>query len=352
MKDALPGIRHGSATDIGLVRDIQQDAYLVRPPLFAVADGMGGHSAGDVASKLALQVMSEEELEDEESLRVAVRRANDAIFAKAASDPSLSGMGTTITAMLARPGSARIAHVGDSRAYLLRDGDFQAITEDHTVVGRMVRQGRLTAEEAARHPQRSVLERALGVGEELVVDVFERRVLPGDRVLLCTDGLTALVDDQTITEVLSSESNPETAATSLVRLAVNAGGLDNVTAIVIDYPDDGGSPRKRKRRLWIPAGIGGVLAGTIVAVITALAGSWFVGIDDQRVAVFRGVPGSFAGVDLHRVAFVSEIPVTQLSDFNRNRLRDGIRANGEAEARRIVENLTELQEDNAGRTAP
>jgi serine/threonine protein phosphatase PrpC len=164
----------GAKTDIGLVREGNEDSYLVDDPLFAVADGMGGHLAGDVASSTAIDVISrrarETDLRDEEGLRAVVREANAAIWKRSQGDSALRGMGTTCTLLSLGNSQARLAHVGDSRAYLLRDGELSQLTEDHTLVGRMVREGRLTAEEAQNHPQRSIITRALGVDSEVDVD--------------------------------------------------------------------------------------------------------------------------------------------------------------------------------------
>ncbi|MGH2689324.1 MAG: Stp1/IreP family PP2C-type Ser/Thr phosphatase, partial [Actinomycetota bacterium] len=230
-------LRHGAATDIGRARKANEDSMLVAPPLFAVADGMGGHSAGDVASQTAVAVLKEAAAHGQ-SLAASVREANREVFGRSEADKALAGMGTTMTAIVAGGERIEIAHVGDSRAYQFRNGRLNRLTIDHTVMERLVRQGRIRPEEARHHPQRSVLERALGVDAEVEVDLQTIDARPGDRFLLCTDGLTGMLDENRIREVLSEEADPAAASGRLVAEAVAAGGHDNVSVIVVDYPRD------------------------------------------------------------------------------------------------------------------
>ena len=230
-------LRHGAATDIGRARKANEDSLLVEPPLFAVADGMGGHSAGDVASQTAVAVLKRA-ASDGQSLAASVREANREVFGRSEADKALAGMGTTMTAILAGGERLEIAHVGDSRAYQLRNGRLTRLTTDHTVMERLVRQGRIRPEEARHHPQRSVLERALGVDAEVEVDLQTIDARAGDRVLLCTDGLTGMLDENRIRQVLEEEPDPAAASERLVAEAVAAGGHDNVSVIVVDYPRD------------------------------------------------------------------------------------------------------------------
>ncbi|MGH2546761.1 MAG: Stp1/IreP family PP2C-type Ser/Thr phosphatase, partial [Actinomycetota bacterium] len=222
----------GARTDVGRVREGNEDSYMVREPLFAVADGMGGHQGGEVASKLALDTLRE--ATDGAALAQAVQDANRAVFEQAGRDPELAGMGTTLTAFLADGDTLRLAHVGDSRAYLLRDGVLQRITTDHTVVEGLVEKGELTAQEATIHPQRSILTRAIGVDGEVQVDQASIQARPGDRLLLCSDGLTGMVDEADIQRILEENVDPQAAAEALVDAANEAGGQDNITAVVVD----------------------------------------------------------------------------------------------------------------------
>jgi len=434
------GPRYAAATDVGLVRSNNEDAFLTAPPLFAVADGMGGHRAGEVASAGAIRTLQKEAGHDTDSLVAAVQSANRVVHAEAAANPDLSGMGTTITAMMTTHDSAQIVHVGDSRAYLLRDGRLRRLTQDHTVVDRLAREGKIPAAEVDRHPQRSVLERALGVSPEVDIDVQLLDVRPGDRLLLCTDGLTSMLDDDEIREILLTESDPETAAQALIDAALAAGGKDNVTAVIVDFPRlDGASadpsrtaeqpavvlaggapypsPRLRSRGVPStggsmgpaggsapatsgprtptshrashqasyqasrgirqagppgsapgsrpssdPSGASGgpawrprtrlVLGVAIVVLVLvlgllggflALRSSWYVGERSGHVAVFRGVPGSFAGIRVSSLAHMTDITTVSLPAIYQQQLRDGIAAADRTAADRTAENMRHLQ---------
>ena len=198
-------LRVGVATDIGRVREKNEDSYLVEEPLFAVADGMGGHKGGDVASQLALETIEGEPAAD---LAQRLRDANAAVFERSQSDRSVTGMGTTVTAVVVKGTSALFAHVGDSRAYLLRAGDLRQLTDDHTLVARMVKTGEITEAEAEVHPHRSVLTRALGTEPDVIVDEFDVALTDGDRLLLCSDGLTGMVTEEQIVAILSAAPEP------------------------------------------------------------------------------------------------------------------------------------------------
>ena len=225
----------GASSDKGQVRDGNEDAYVVDPrlQLFAVADGMGGHRAGEVASATALEALRAA-VASGITIRDAVAAANRAVFSKAADDAELQGMGTTLTALIPQESGVTIGHVGDSRAYLLRDGELRQLTLDHSLVEEMVREGRLTHEQAAIHPQRSIITRALGVEATVEVDVYTLMLAPGDRLLLCSDGLTGMVQSTEIAAILRRESDPTRAANALVDAANAAGGEDNITTIVVD----------------------------------------------------------------------------------------------------------------------
>lgn len=230
--------RIGAKTDVGRRREVNEDSFLVHEPLFVVADGMGGHVAGDIASSTAVDTIKEESssasAEDMNTLARLVLGANSRIWEKAQSDPTLRGMGTTCTLLMLDSSSAHIAHVGDSRAYLLREGKLTQVTEDHTLVGRMVKEGRLSADEAERHPQRSIVTRALGVDSEVEVDLMTVDLQEGDRILICSDGLSSMIDSDAIASVLTKESDPQVAAERLIDAANEAGGEDNITVVIVD----------------------------------------------------------------------------------------------------------------------
>ena len=359
-------VRVAGASDVGRVRERNEDSYLVDDPLFAVADGLGGHQGGEVASAVALETLgqaaaaSDGEARIRDKLRDGVLDANRAVFERAAGDSALSGMGTTLTALVAGAGRFHLAHVGDSRAYLLRDGDLSPLTEDHTLVRKLVREGRLTPEEAEIHPQRSILTRALGIDDDVEVDQATVEIRPGDRLLLCSDGLTSMVPDDRIHELLSGQ-DPDTTCRALIEAANAAGGQDNVTVVVLDVvdtedppatiPAEAASPgvRARPRASAHPRRRRGrrALLWTVVVVILLGAGlfgwrsyadrQWFVGVHQGRVALYRGVPVEVLGID--QFTLVEE---TLLSSTEARRLQPwseldgGITAGSEAEARQII----------------
>ncbi len=248
--------RAGAATDKGRVRANNQDSQLVvEGRLFAVADGMGGHRGGEVASATALESLSASLGEATTgALLAGVTGANTAVFTRASHDPELRGMGTTLTvlALVVGPdGTERlaVANVGDSRAYRLRGDELQQMTEDHSLVESLVRQGRLSAEEAVTHPQRNILTRALGIEPQVEVDLWEMSAVPNDRFLLCSDGLFNEVEPAVIAATLRKLADPTDAAQELVRLANEGGGRDNITCVVVDIVEGTGSPDDAVARL-------------------------------------------------------------------------------------------------------
>jgi protein phosphatase len=228
-----------ASTDTGRRRIQNEDVFVCSPPLFAVADGMGGAQAGELASRLAAAALEERaaEVHGEEAVAALVREANARIFRRAVTDPATAGMGTTVTVALldeAR-GTLALAHVGDSRAYLIRDGQLEQLTVDHSVVGELVRAGRLTEEEALQHPYRSAITRALGTEAEVTVDTRTVETAPGDLFLICSDGLTTMVRDDEILAVASAGAgDPGRIADALVGAANAAGGEDNVTVVLFE----------------------------------------------------------------------------------------------------------------------
>jgi PPM family protein phosphatase len=231
-----------AGTDVGRARSGNEDSYFCGRTVFAVADGLGGHQGGEVASAAAVEPLAAldgrefaDPAEAAEALTAAIREANAAILDQAASDPGLWGMGTTVTAAaLAGERHLQLAHVGDSRAYLLRDGSLEQLTTDHTVVAELVRRGRLTPAQAAIHPERSILTRAVGLDPRVPVDTPDPLELQdGDQVLLCSDGLTEPVDDDQIAQLLSAEPDGNAACQALIDAANAAGGPDNITVVLL-----------------------------------------------------------------------------------------------------------------------
>jgi serine/threonine protein phosphatase PrpC len=227
----------------GRRRRLNEDSYVLEPPLFAVADGIGGAKAGEVASGLAADAVQEsfgDGATGEARVAALIEEANRRVFRRASEDREASGMGTTMTVALVEDERVAIGHVGDSRAYLYRDGRLEQLTDDHSLVAELVRSGKLTPEEAEAHPQRSVITRALGTDSEVDVDTFAVPAKPGDLFLLCSDGLTAMVDDDTIVEAIEQHrSNLAEAAKALVNAANRGGGEDNITVVFFELHGDG-----------------------------------------------------------------------------------------------------------------
>jgi PPM family protein phosphatase len=369
----------GAKTDVGLVRQGNEDSYLAEAPLFAVADGMGGHLAGDVASTTAVEVIVEhlkdDLAEDPQKLAEILRAANKTIWEKASSDASLRGMGTTCTMVLIDGSTAHVAHVGDSRAYLVRDGQLEQITTDHTLVERMVKEGRLTAEEASHHPQRNIITNALGIDADVDVDLFSLELHPGDRVIICSDGLSSMVDDDEIQSLAADGSDPQSSAEAMIQAALDAGGEDNITVIILDAAEGDGveapapppppttAPREDTEPEATPRGGGGssrwgrrLLFGILALLLVAgalyatarytLSNSWFVGINEEGfVTIFRGIPEEIAGVELKEVEEETTIAIADLPTFMRSDFREGRKVDSLDDAEETVANLEERVRD-------
>ena len=227
--------QHAAATDPGRRRRRNEDAYVVQPPLFAVADGMGGAQAGEVASQLAasaLEGRDSDGLDGTRRIDALIQEANRRIYDRASTDPSASGMGTTMTVALVDGMTVAIGHVGDSRAYLVRGEQMEQLTEDHSLVNELVKSGKLSAEEAHAHPQRSVITRAVGTDPDVDVDGFTIEAEEGDVFLICSDGLSDMVEDEEILELVhQNRDDLNKAVKSLVQAANRGGGEDNITAV-------------------------------------------------------------------------------------------------------------------------
>jgi serine/threonine protein phosphatase PrpC len=236
--------RSTSLSHPGRKRRRNEDSWVCEPPLFAIADGMGGARAGEIASKLAASALGEE-IGSSGEARVAdlIQEANRRVYERANEDSSTSGMGTTITVALVEDGSVAIGHVGDSRAYLIRDRSLEQLTDDHSLVAELVRSGRLSPEEAESHPQRSVITRAIGTDPDVDVDTFSVEAKPGDLFLLCSDGLTDMVGDETILETVERHRDDlDAAAKELVGTANRRGGEDNITVVFFEIVEDVPAP--------------------------------------------------------------------------------------------------------------
>jgi serine/threonine protein phosphatase PrpC len=237
-------LRYAVRSDVGLLREGNEDSAYAGPHLLAIADGMGGHAAGEVASSVAISALTDLDRDDVlvdhmiDALAAAVAEANSTLHEMSVEDPSVEGMGTTLTALLWSGATVAVCHIGDSRAYLLRDGDFRQITRDHTLVQSLVDDGRLSPAQAATHPQRSLVMRALQSGTEAEPDLSILEAIRGDRYLLCSDGLSDVVSEETLHKALMRYADRDQAVTQLIELAIRGGGPDNITCIVADVVDD------------------------------------------------------------------------------------------------------------------
>ncbi|WP_249523866.1 PP2C family protein-serine/threonine phosphatase [Modestobacter marinus] len=391
-------LRYAARSDRGLIRGTNQDSVYAGPRLLAVADGMGGHAAGDVASKVVIAAL--EHLDEDapsgdllQALRHAVFEGSEHLREVIRESPQLEGMGTTLTAVLFAGGRLGLCHVGDSRAYLMRDGELHQITHDDTFVQTLIDDGRITEEEANSHPQRSLLLRALN-GQDVEPDLSMRDARAGDRYLLCSDGLSGVVSHETLAGALR-EPDAQATADRLIELALRSGGPDNITCIVADVVEDDGrgvlvepvvdgaagdhvgqrevdprsaagraaladpqatgqptalttsSPPPRRRRplrtaLFALAAVVVLGAATIGAYLFVM-GHWFVGVaetaEGDRVGVFRGLNASVVGLDLYRLDEATALDTTDLTQAARNRVADGIPADDPDDAARILSNL-------------
>ena len=349
IKSRRPAATFGSRTDVGCVRDHNEDSLIVAPPLFAVADGMGGHAAGEVASEIAITVLSEKapRTPDASALGRAVEDANRAVILAASEKRGRAGMGTTMTAAILQKDRLVVAQVGDSRAYLLHQGKLQQLTRDHSLMADMIEAGRLTPEEARTHPNRSVITRALGSDPRMVPDLYEITVETGDRLLLCSDGLSSMLEDAAIESVLSRTRDPQRCASVLVNEAIAAGGYDNITVIVADVAGQIEKVTKRyKRRSRL-------FMAFIVVLLVAILGAAGFGVyayvntaayltaENGVVCVYRGVPDELFGQPLSWLDHATDVRVDQLQAGIASRLEEGIRVDNLEAANKLVEEYQE-----------
>ncbi|OUO33689.1 protein phosphatase [Olsenella sp. An293] len=340
--DAVSGsnefISWGARSDVGLVRGHNEDSFLLRTPLFVVSDGMGGHAAGEVASSIAVETIGDRApgTADDVLLGAAVEAANLAVIKGAEDGIGKPGMGCTATAVLIEKNRMAVAHVGDSRVYVLHHGTLVRITHDHSYVEELVDCGQITADEARTHPSRSIITRALGSDPEMYADHFSLEVNDGDRIILCSDGLSSMISDSEIEAVAVSSATPQQAADNLVAAALTAGGADNVTVVVVDVTNDGLADAARRRLLRRAASVTGVIAAVVAAVllisVAFIRGEWYLGIDNGSVAIYRGIKGDVFGIPLNELVGTSAVSVTDLPASVQDQLEAGIRVQNEETA--------------------
>ncbi len=320
----------GARSDVGCVRPHNEDSYLVQSPLFCVCDGMGGHAAGEVASSIAVETIAKTAPQSADAARLAaaVEAANAAVIEAALNGLGKPGMGCTATCAYIENDTLAIAHVGDSRAYLLHEGTLIRVTRDHSYVEELVDAGEITADEARVHPNRSVITRALGSDPAMYADHFTLHIEEGDRLILCSDGLSSMIPDSDIENIATQSSTAQICVDNLVDAALAAGGHDNVTVVVVDLVDDGvmrEAKRVRRRNVTIAAVLAlvFVLAAGIWAY-TGITGSYYLGTYHGNVAVWRGLPGETLGFKLHWLESETSIKLSDLPEDTQNRLKAGI----------------------------
>jgi protein phosphatase len=335
-------ISWGVRSDVGLVRSHNEDSFLLRTPLFAVCDGMGGHAAGEVASSIAVETIGEKAPAnaDDALLGAAVESANLAIIEGASAGEGKVGMGCTASVILVEGSKMAVAHVGDSRVYLLRHGTLVRVTHDHSYVEELVDSGQITADEARVHPSRSVITRALGSDPDMYADHFSLEVNDGDRVIVCSDGLSSMITDADIEALSVSSVTPQQAADNLVSAALTAGGADNVTVIVVDILNDGVADASRRHAIKRFAVVLAAIVATFVVVgicfYAFIRSEWYLGVNGDTVGVYQGVSGSFMGVELSELVETTSIDVSDLPSSVQEQLAGGIRVDSENQASETI----------------
>ena len=337
-------ISFGSRTDIGYVRDHNEDSLIIIPPLFAVADGMGGHEAGEIASEITVNTLAELAPShlDAEGLTAAVEAANYNVMKAPRQGIGRDGMGTTLTAAMLEGERLLIAQVGDSRAYLLHKGHLQQITRDHSLMADLIEAGQITPEEARVHPNRSVITRAIGSDIHMRPDIYELNVDAGDRILLCSDGLSSMISNNAIESIMRRQSDAQHCADELVTAALENGGADNVTVVVADGPgvrEVGEKKRAHKSRVFY---IG--LAIALVAVIFAagfggyafISNSAYLIEENGKVSVYRGTPDDFMGIKLSTLDHTTNVDVDKLQPGVANRIKEGMSVSSIDEANSLI----------------
>jgi protein phosphatase len=392
-------LRYAARSDTGLIRAINEDSGYAGPRLLVIADGVGGHAAGEVASSVAVASMAPLDEDSPggdllERLSGAVTSANQHLRDMVHGDPELKGMGTTLTALLRAGSRLGLVHVGDSRAYLLRGETLQQLTHDHTFVQTLVDEGRITAEEADHHPQRNLITNSLDGREDIELDLSVRETKAGDRYLLCSDGLSGVVSEDTLRDTLLDEADTDVVVERLVDLALKGGGPDNITAIVADVVEvetkppsavpvtvgaaaegvaqrsPGDTPAGKAAALRPPpeeqhededtahearpSRRGRVLVALLVLLLLAVAGAYgvyrwsqtqyYVGAEGSSVAIFRGLTQDVGPIATSELYSDEEIPLADLPTYQQERVRADIATSGLTDARRIVAMLREQAE--------
>lgn len=344
----------GARSDVGCVRSHNEDSYLVQSPLFCVCDGMGGHAAGEVASSIAVETIAKTapHTADPALLGAAIEAANAAVIEAALNGLGKPGMGCTATAAYIEGNTIAIAHVGDSRAYLLHEGTLIRVTRDHSYVEELVDAGEITADEARVHPNRSVITRALGSDPAMYADHFSLNIEEGDRLILCSDGLSSMIPDGEIENIATQSSTAQICTDNLVDAALAAGGSDNCTVVVVDVVDDGKlreiSKRRRRNVIAVISAVVALLALIGVIALASVANSVYLGVKDDAVAIYKGVPNKVMDFELHWLEDETSVMLSDLPEDTQNRLREGIpQKSVEAAAKTVSKYREQIDEDQS-----
>lgn len=344
----------GARSDVGCVRSHNEDSYLVQSPLFCVCDGMGGHAAGEVASSIAVETIAKTapHTADHALLGAAIEAANAAVIEAALNGLGKPGMGCTATAAYIEGNTIAIAHVGDSRAYLLHEGTLIRVTRDHSYVEELVDAGEITADEARVHPNRSVITRALGSDPAMYADHFSLNIEEGDRLILCSDGLSSMIPDGEIENIATQSSTAQICTDNLVDAALAAGGSDNCTVVVVDVVDDGKlreiSKRRRRNVIAVISAVVALLALIGVIALASVANSVYLGVKDDAVAIYKGVPNKVMDFELHWLEDETSVMLSDLPEDTQNRLREGIpQKSVEAAAKTVSKYREQIDEDQS-----
>ena len=336
----------GAKTDVGCVRDQNEDSMLVKAPLLVVADGIGGQEAGEVASKIAVETMDEQAplVADAQALGEAVEEANRAVMEAADMGRGRPGMGTTLTAAVIDGSVMVVAQVGDSRCYRMRGGELEQLTHDHSLIASLIETGQITEEEAKTHPSRSIITKALGSDPDMVPDLFEFDVKKGDRIVLCSDGLHGMISREELADVLRNTAHPQKAASQLVELAKAHGGMDNVTVIVANVDDvrqmSEAAVAAKKKRKWSAL----VFAVVAVALIGCAFGAFglyvknsaYLVSEDGYVCLYSGRMDSIGGLGFKELVRNTGVQTSKLPDITVQKLQNGIQFDTIDEAESVV----------------
>jgi protein phosphatase len=334
-------MKYAALTDKGRKRKTNEDSFLADGKLFAVADGLGGYASGEIASKKALDIIENELAQKNFRARLknivkAVEKANKAIYKLA--ENQYQNMATTITLALFKKKYLLVVHIGDSRLYLFRQGKLRQLTQDHSLVSKLIEHGGLAKDQASRHPFRSIITRALGANSTVQPDTLRQETRVGDRYLLCSDGLTNMITESEIKKVLTTEVNLEKACQKLITLANNKGGFDNITVVLFEIEKrdlaKGASWLK-----WLLPLLLIVLLLTVVGIKFWLNNSYFIGLDGNEVVIYQGLPGSVAGFRWQSINTRTGILVQEIKPYYLDRLKTGLIVKDEKEALSVINEL-------------